>query len=61
GRTDFPYANHGTLMESIFKQLLSLPEDYTVACGHGRTTTIARERQTNPFILDWKARLGGSR
>ena len=61
GRTDFPYADHSTLMESIFKQLLSLPEDYTVACGHGRTTTIARERQTNPFILDWQARLGGSR
>ncbi len=61
GRTDFPYADHKVLMQSIFKQLLSLPEDYTVACGHGRTTTIARERQTNPFILDWKARLGGSR
>ncbi|PJF31904.1 MAG: hypothetical protein CUN51_02885 [Candidatus Thermofonsia Clade 1 bacterium] len=61
GRTDFPYADHKTLMESIFKQLLSLPEDYTVACGHGRTTTIARERYTNPFILDWRARLGGSR
>lgn len=61
GRTDFPYSDHKTLMESIFKQLISLPEDYTVACGHGRTTTIARERQTNPFILDWKARLGGSR
>lgn len=26
-------------MQSIFKQLLSLPDDYTVACGHGRTTT----------------------
>lgn len=61
GRTDFPYADHGTLMQSIFTQLLSLPEDYTVACGHGRTTTVARERQTNPFILDWQARLGGSR
>jgi len=61
GRTDFPYSDHNTLMESIFRQLLSLPEDYTVACGHGRTTTIARERQTNPFILDWQARLGGSR
>ncbi len=61
GRTDFPYADHQTLMQSIFKQLLSLPDDYTVACGHGRTTTIARERYTNPFILDWQARLGGSR
>jgi glyoxylase-like metal-dependent hydrolase (beta-lactamase superfamily II) len=61
GRTDFPNSDHNTLMGSIFKQLLSLPEDYTVACGHGRTTTIARERQSNPFILDWQARFGGSR
>ncbi len=61
GRTDLPGADFGTLMESIVDQLLSLPDDYTVACGHGRTTTIAQERHTNPFIADWLAQRGGER
>lgn len=53
GRTDLPGGDLGILMRSIFDQLLTLPEDYTVACGHGRTTTLAKERATNPYVLDW--------
>ena len=50
GRTDFPGGNHQQLMESIKKQLWTLGDDVTVDPGHGPNTTIARERQTNPYI-----------
>lgn len=53
GRTDIPMADHSVLMESIFTQILTLPDDFTVACGHGRTTTIGKEKQSNPFVLEW--------
>ncbi len=39
GRTDFKYANHNDLEESI-KKLLKLPKDTIVYSGHGQETTI---------------------
>jgi hydroxyacylglutathione hydrolase len=30
--------------------LLCLPDDVIVYCGHGPTTTIGKERKTNPFL-----------
>jgi hydroxyacylglutathione hydrolase len=53
GRTDLPGGDQKVLMESITKKLLPLGDDYTVACGHGQTTTMMRERMSNPFIFDW--------
>jgi glyoxylase-like metal-dependent hydrolase (beta-lactamase superfamily II) len=53
GRTDLPGGDHAMLMNSIMKKLMPLPEDYTVACGHGQTTTLMRERMSNPYIFDW--------
>lgn len=53
GRTDLPGGDYRTLMRSIFGKLLTLPDDYTVASGHMQTTTIGRERASNPFLLDW--------
>ena len=55
GRTDLPGTSHDVLMQSIMQKLMPLHDDYTIACGHGHTTTIAQERQTNPFVLDWNA------
>jgi hydroxyacylglutathione hydrolase len=52
GRTDLPGGDHGLLMKSIREQLLSLPDDYTVASGHGGLTAIGVERQTNPFLVN---------
>jgi glyoxylase-like metal-dependent hydrolase (beta-lactamase superfamily II) len=51
GRTDLPGGSLPVLMQSIERCLLSLPDETIVHCGHGPDTTIGRERQTNPFIL----------
>lgn len=50
GRTDLPGGNHHTLITSIKKHFLSLPDDTTVYCGHGPATTIGYERRHNPFL-----------
>ena len=50
GRTDLPGGDHRQLIESIRDKLLSLGDDVAIICGHGPTTTIGRERATNPFL-----------
>jgi len=52
GRTDLPGGSYEQLMESIKTKLLPLPDDTVVYCGHGPTTTIGRERATNPFLAE---------
>ena len=49
GRTDLPGGDMDTLIESIHQKFFTLPEDVTVYCGHGPTTTIGFEKRTNPF------------
>ncbi len=51
GRSDLPGGNHATLLESIRRELLSLPDDVVVYPGHGPPTTIGEERRTNPFLV----------
>ena len=53
GRTDFPNADYGTLMNSIFDKMLPLGDDVQVLPGHMAPTTIGRERETNPFLLQY--------
>lgn len=50
GRTDLPGGDGRQIMKSIKGQLLPLPEDATVVCGHGPSTTIGREKRRNPFL-----------
>lgn len=50
GRTDFPGSDARTLAASIRLQLYTLPDDYAVYPGHGPSSTIGREKQTNPFV-----------
>lgn len=50
GRTDFPYGDHDALINAIKTKLLTLGDDYAFICGHGPTSTIGNERQTNPFL-----------
>ncbi|MEM2989089.1 MAG: MBL fold metallo-hydrolase [Candidatus Bathyarchaeia archaeon] len=49
GRTDFEGGDAAALSRSILR-LLSLPDQYEVRPGHGRSTTIGLERVQNPFI-----------
>jgi hydroxyacylglutathione hydrolase len=50
GRTDLFGGNHDTLLQSIHDKLLQLPEETTVASGHGPLTTIGIEMDSNPFL-----------
>jgi len=50
GRTDFPGGDTAQLLKGIRQKLLSLPEDTVVYPGHGPQTTIAQEKQSNPFL-----------
>jgi len=54
GRTDLPGGDYDTLMQSIKNKLLSLPGDTQVFPGHGPPTTIDREMQSNPFIINYR-------
>ncbi len=54
GRTDFPQGNHQQLINSIREKLFTLPASMTVYPGHGPTTSIGQERQSNPFVADTK-------
>lgn len=51
GRTDLPGGNHQLLLESIKKQLFTLPDDVEVYPGHGPHTTIGFEKSHNPFFI----------
>lgn len=50
GRTDLPGGNHNLLLESVRKQLFTLPGETLVYPGHGPTTTIRHEMEYNPFL-----------
>ncbi len=50
GRTDFPYGDHDALINAIKTKLMPLGDDYAFICGHGPTSTIGAERQSNPFL-----------
>ena len=45
-----PYGDHDALISAIKTKLLPLGDDMAFICGHGPTSTIGIERQTNPFI-----------
>ena len=48
GRSDLPGGNEDVLIESL-KKLDGLPDKMRVFPGHGPETTIAAEKQYNPY------------
>ncbi len=52
GRTDLPGGNLDTLLANIKSKLFILPDDTVVYPGHGPTTTIGYEKESNPFLQD---------
>jgi hydroxyacylglutathione hydrolase len=50
GRTDLPGGNYDTLIKSIKKELLTLPEEVIIYNGHGPATTIGHEKKYNSFL-----------
>jgi hydroxyacylglutathione hydrolase len=50
GRTDLPGGSMDKIMRSLHTQVLALPDETEVLPGHGPSTTIGEERETNPFL-----------
>lgn len=52
GRTDLPGGDPAQMMASLRDRLLTRDDAAVVLPGHGPTTTIGRERTSNPFLAD---------
>lgn len=52
GRTDLPGGSFDMLAASVKGLILRYPADTKVYPGHGNTTTLAAEREDNPFLTD---------
>jgi hydroxyacylglutathione hydrolase len=50
GRTDLPGGSYDKIIDSLHGKLLALPDETIVIPGHGQTTTIGEERESNPFL-----------
>lgn len=50
GRADLPGGDYDTLIGSIRTRILALDDGVTLYPGHGVSTTVGRERRTNPFL-----------
>jgi len=50
GRTDLPGGSFEKIIRSIKNKLTVLPEDTLVVPGHGESTTISEEKQSNTFL-----------
>lgn len=51
GRTDFPGGSFTDLIDGIKEKLLVFDDDTEVYPGHGPSTTIGEERESNPFLV----------
>ena len=51
GRTDLPGGSYSTLMDSIRRCVLPLPDETRILSGHGPETTVGEERRLNPFLV----------
>ncbi len=50
GRTDFPGGDHEQILASLRDKILVLDDETVVLPGHGPTTTVGKERASNPFL-----------
>ena len=50
GRTDFIDGDFHELITSIKSKLFILPDETIVYPGHGPSTTIKKEKMTNPYL-----------
>jgi len=52
GRTDLPGGDYAAMLRSLADKVLPLPDRTVVLPGHGPSTTIGRERASNPFLQE---------
>jgi hydroxyacylglutathione hydrolase len=53
GRHDFPNSSPADMRSSL-RWFLTLPDPLPVHPGHGPSTTVGRERESNPFLQDFR-------
>jgi hydroxyacylglutathione hydrolase len=58
GRTDLWGGSFESITRSIRERLLTLPDDTVVVPGHGPETTVAAEREDNPFVGRFAGEVG---
>ncbi len=51
GRTDLPGGSFEKILRSLHEKVLALPDETVVIPGHGPSTTIGEERESNPFLV----------
>jgi hydroxyacylglutathione hydrolase len=51
GRTDLPGGSMEVLLDAIRREILSLPDDFSLLPGHGPRSTVLNERVSNPFLV----------
>ena len=52
GRTDLVGGDYPTLIESLARVVLPLPDELPILSGHGPATTVGEERRSNPFLRE---------
>jgi glyoxylase-like metal-dependent hydrolase (beta-lactamase superfamily II) len=50
GRTDLKGGNTTQLLCSIYNQIFTLPPETRLLSGHGTETTVADEKEYNPYL-----------
>lgn len=50
GRSDFVGGNSVQLLDSIRNKIFTLPDETVLCPGHGETTTVGKEKVTNPYF-----------
>jgi glyoxylase-like metal-dependent hydrolase (beta-lactamase superfamily II) len=58
GRTDLPGGDYETILDSLARVCLPLPDGTVVLAGHGPLTTIGAERASNPFLAGLAPKAG---
>jgi hydroxyacylglutathione hydrolase len=61
GRTDLPGGDYETILDSLARVCLPLPDETIVLSGHGPRTTIGAERTGNPFLAELAPARGPAR
>ena len=61
GRVDLPGGDYATILDSLTRVCLPLPDETVVLSGHGPRTTIGAERASNPYLAGLTPSGGPSR